>query len=71
MLVDQARGDLGHAGRFVAELSRGASAALWLRWVVVLAALAQALALLLFFYTMWSRIRAVGSAIREAKGERF
>jgi hypothetical protein len=24
-----------------------------------------------FFYTMWSRIRPVGSATREAKGERF
>jgi heme/copper-type cytochrome/quinol oxidase subunit 1 len=61
----------GTASRFVGELARGSSAAWWLRWVVVLAGLAQALALLLFFYTMWSRIRAVGSAIREAKGERF
>jgi cbb3-type cytochrome oxidase subunit 1 len=25
----------------------------------------------LYFYTMWSRIRPVGSHLREAKGERF
>jgi heme/copper-type cytochrome/quinol oxidase subunit 1 len=61
----------GTASRFVAELARGSSSAPWLRWVVVLAGFGQALALLLFFYTMWSRIRAVGSAVREAKGERF
>jgi len=24
-----------------------------------------------FFYTMWSRVRGIGSAAREAKGERF
>jgi heme/copper-type cytochrome/quinol oxidase subunit 1 len=61
----------GTASRFVAELARGSSSAPWLRWVVVLAGFGQALALLLFFDTMWSRIRAVGSAVREAKGERF
>jgi len=61
----------GTASRFVAELARGSSSARWLRWVVVLAGFAQALALLLFFYTMWTRIRPVGSKVREAKGERF
>ena len=61
----------GTAGRFASELARSASAAPWLRWIVVLSSLSQVLALTLFFYTMWSRIRAVGSAAREAKGERF
>jgi heme/copper-type cytochrome/quinol oxidase subunit 1 len=61
----------GTATRFAAELGRGASGATWVRWTVVLSSLAQVLALVLFFYTMWSRIRAVGSAVREAKGERF
>jgi hypothetical protein len=37
----------------------------------VLASVAQVAALCVFFYTMWSRIRAVGSAAREARGERF
>jgi heme/copper-type cytochrome/quinol oxidase subunit 1 len=61
----------GTAARFVAELTRGANAGSWLRWVVVISSAAQVLALALFFHTMWSRIRAVGSAAREAKGERF
>jgi cbb3-type cytochrome oxidase subunit 1 len=31
----------------------------------------QVLAIILFFYSMWGRIRAVGSQYREAKGEKF
>ncbi len=31
----------------------------------------QVAAIILFFYAMWGRIRAVGSQYREAKGERF
>jgi len=31
----------------------------------------QAAGIGLFFFTMWSRVRAVGSAAREARGERF
>ena len=61
----------GTALRFVAELSRAGRAGMVARWAIVLASAAQVLALILFFYTMWSRIRAVGSAVREAKGERF
>jgi heme/copper-type cytochrome/quinol oxidase subunit 1 len=61
----------GTAIRFAAELGRSGSAAPWLRWTVVLSSLAQVLALAVFFHTMWSRIRAVGSAAREARGERF
>ncbi len=31
----------------------------------------QVAALMLFFYAIWGRIRAVGSQLREAKGEKF
>ncbi|MFL5577989.1 MAG: hypothetical protein ACJ79S_18700 [Gemmatimonadaceae bacterium] len=62
---------LGTAGRVAGELLRPAVAALWLRWAVVLFGLAQIAGIALFFYTMWSRIRPVGSQAREAKGERF
>lgn len=31
----------------------------------------QVLAIILFFYSIWGRIRSVGSHIRESKGERF
>jgi len=61
----------GTAVRVAGELLRAASAAAWLRWAVVLAGFAQIAGLALFFYTMWPRIRAVGSQSREAKGERF
>jgi hypothetical protein len=37
----------------------------------VLASFAQIAGIGLFFYTMWSRIRPVGSRAREEKGERF
>lgn len=62
---------LGTAGRVVAELLRPASTALPLRWAVVVCSLAQIAGIALFFHTMWGRIRAVGSAAREARGERF
>ena len=62
---------LGTAGRVLAELLRPTIDASWLRWVVVLTGLAQVAGIGLFFFTMWSRIRPVGSQVREAKGERF
>lgn len=62
---------LGTLARVAAELARPALAPLWLRWTIVVAGVGQALGLLLFFYTMWSRIRPLGSAARERAGERF
>jgi heme/copper-type cytochrome/quinol oxidase subunit 1 len=59
------------AGRFVAETSRAWIDAPWLGWVVVLGGVGQAMGLGLYFWTMWTRIRPVGSQLREAKGERF
>ena len=48
---------LGTAARVLGELLRPASEAAGLRWAVVLGGAAQALGLILFFWTMWSRIR--------------
>lgn len=62
---------IGTAARIVGELLRLASAALWLRAMVAASGMLQIAGVLVFFYTMWSRIRAVGSQTREAKGERF
>lgn len=61
----------GTLGRFAGEVGRAWRADAWLRWVVVLSGAAQVVAIGLFMWTMWSRIRAVGSRVREAKGERF
>ncbi len=54
-----------------AELARAGSDAEWLRWTVVLSSLGQILGLAVYFWTMWPRIRPVGSHLREAKGEKF
>jgi heme/copper-type cytochrome/quinol oxidase subunit 1 len=59
------------AGRFIAEASRAWVTVEWTGWVVVLGGLGQIVGLLLYFWTMWPRIRPVGSHLREAKGERF
>jgi Cytochrome C and Quinol oxidase polypeptide I. len=43
----------------------------WLNIVIPIFSSLQVLALILFFYSIWGRIRAVGSQYREAKGEKF
>ena len=59
------------AGRFLGEMARAGVEAPWLGWVVVAGGIGQVVGLGLYFWTMWTRIRPVGSQIREAKGERF
>lgn len=58
-------------GRFVAEAARAWSTQPILPWIVVLGGLGQITGLGLYFWTMWGRIRPVGSHVREARGERF
>ena len=62
---------VGTGGRVAGELLRTNADAAALRWLVVLAGLAQGAGLLAFFATMWTRIRPLGSKAREARGERF
>jgi heme/copper-type cytochrome/quinol oxidase subunit 1 len=59
------------ATRFAAETARAGWSERWLAWAVVLGGTGQAIGLLVYFWTMWSRIRPVGSHLREARGERF
>jgi len=59
------------AGRIGGELARQAVTAPALRYFVLLCGLGQAIAILLFFHTIWTRIRPLGSHVREANGERF
>lgn len=58
-------------GRLVAEVARAYGDAAWLRAAVLGAGFGQILGLAVYFHTMWSRIRPVGSHLREAAGERF
>jgi heme/copper-type cytochrome/quinol oxidase subunit 1 len=62
---------IGTSTRIIGELLRIEFASGLLRWLIVLASFAQIAGIGLFFYTMWSRIRPVGSRTREEKGERF
>ena len=62
---------IGTAARVLGELVRPAVGAAWLRWGVVASGAAQVAGIALFFYTVWGRIRGLGSQAREARGERF
>jgi heme/copper-type cytochrome/quinol oxidase subunit 1 len=57
--------------RVVAELLRAQGPRPELAAAIIAGGIAQTSAILLFFYTMWSRIRPLGSRVREAAGERF
>jgi len=62
---------LGTAARIAGELARAVDGARPLRGLVIIAGLAQAVGIALFFANLWPRIRGVGSQAREAAGERF
>jgi cbb3-type cytochrome oxidase subunit 1 len=61
----------GTLARFVGEAGQAWWTGGSLRWAVLAGGLGQILGLGLYFLTMWSRIRPVGSHFREARGERF
>ena len=62
---------VGTGLRVVGELARQSSSASWLRVGTMAAGFLQVAGIAVFFYTMWSRIRPLGSQAREAQGERF
>ena len=62
---------VGTAARVVGELLRPERDALPLRLAIVAGGVLQVAGLAVYFYTMWSRIRALGSQARESRGERF
>ena len=61
----------GTAARVLGELLRARVSANWLGWAIVTSGMLQIAALVLYFFTMWGRIRGLGSQWREARGERF
>jgi cbb3-type cytochrome oxidase subunit 1 len=62
---------IGTAVRIAGELWRAVEGSILLRLAVMLGGVAQAVGILLFFWTMWGRIRPAGSQTREGQGERF
>jgi heme/copper-type cytochrome/quinol oxidase subunit 1 len=61
----------GTALRVIAEFLAGPAPEPFVRGCIVAGGLAQAAGLALVFWTLYPRIRAAGSAQREARGERF
>jgi uncharacterized protein involved in response to NO len=57
--------------RFIFQISESFFLENWISYLVTITSIFQVLAFGLFFYSMWGRIRSVGSHLREAKGERF
>lgn len=62
---------LATALRITAEASRAWANAAWQPWAIVVGGVGQAAGMGIYFWTMWGRIRPVGSHLREARGERF
>lgn len=57
--------------RFVMQVVGSYYYITWVNVAIVVFSTLQVLATILFFYSMWGKIRAVGSQYREAKGEKF
>jgi len=57
--------------RFLSQVSYSILFEDWLNISVTIFSFFQVAAIILFFYSMWGRIRPIGSKIREEKGEKF
>lgn len=62
---------IGTSFRFIFQVIANFVYARWIHYLIALSSSLQVIAMILFFYSMWGRIRPVGSHIREAKGEKF
>lgn len=62
---------VGTALRFITEWFTPTARVDLVNLGVVVGGTAQAVAVVLFVWNMWTRIRPIGSHLREAKGERF
>lgn len=62
---------IGTGLRFIFQVTSNFVISDLLRILIALSSIVQVIAMILFFYSMWGRIRPVGSQFREAKGEKF
>lgn len=61
----------GTSLRVGGEVVRAVTGGYYVAWAILAGGLLQAVGFTLYFWTMWSRIRPLGSQLREARGERF
>jgi heme/copper-type cytochrome/quinol oxidase subunit 1 len=59
------------ATRFIFQSAAGFIYIDWINIMITITSTFQAIAIILFFFSIWGRIRPVGSQYSEAKGERF
>lgn len=57
--------------RFISQVTAAYSEVLFIGYIIAAASLFQLIAMGFYFYSVWGRIRPVGSQIREARGEKF
>ncbi len=57
--------------RFIFQVLSTYADSPFVEYTISIASIFQVIAIILFFYSMWGRIRPVGSQYREAKGEKF
>lgn len=57
--------------RYIFQLWASFNYISWVYYMVTVFSTLQVISMILFFYSMWGRIRSVGSHLREAKGEKF
>ncbi len=57
--------------RFIFQILTGIFFLNWINYLITITSTLQIVAFILFFYSMWGRIRSVGSHLREARGEKF
>lgn len=62
---------IGTAARFIFQVIHNFIFSEYIRVLIAVSSVIQVIAMILFFYSMWGRIRPVGSQYREAKGEKF
>ena len=62
---------IGTSFRFTAEFIDSFITFSFINILIVISSSLQIIAFFIFVYTMWGRVRPVGSQIREAKGEKF
>lgn len=62
---------VGTSSRFIFQVVANFFFSDLIPYLIAISSFFQIIAMILFFYSMWGRIRPVGSHIREAKGEKF
>lgn len=62
---------IGTSLRFIFQVTANFLVSDLIQYLIAISSAFQVIAMILFFYSMWGRIRPVGSHIREAKGEKF